>query len=275
MEAAVGGGNPSLPLAGRVIPQGWPLDVSLSFPAPRRVYGRGAPIIWELKLFGDAARHDLFLETILPAMEAAGYTSDSRFRSGSSLWGRFDISDIYCANGRRWNHIVKAGVLHPTYKPTRIQWAKGLWDEPVPGHYRRLVWTVPLDLEGQVVGGNQMEYLPELPAAEINSPLALIMAGLGLRLRSLFPVRRGTPDLRTVLPDTEYSMFQEACALAAGVRDNRHCQQNFREKFKESHGVHVFASPLPATLLPYLDLASIVHIGMDRHLGCGTFHLLP
>src|SRR6516164_3956068 len=133
-----------------VVPEAaWPLEaVVLVYPG-KRTYGQGEPILWELKLFGASADHGLFLETILPALEAASSTADPRWHARNTIWGRFDIQAVYVARGMHWEALVRDGRLDLRYRPSTTQWADGLTLDTARAHrYTRLTWVTPFDLDG-------------------------------------------------------------------------------------------------------------------------------
>ncbi|MCX7671376.1 MAG: hypothetical protein N2439_15070, partial [Anaerolineae bacterium] len=124
----------------------WPIETVIwPYPA-KHGYGPGEPILWELKLLGDAADHGLFLELILPAMEAAATTSDERWYRPRTLWGRFEVQAVYAARGARWEPFVRDGRLDLDYRPAPNQWAEGLASQHAThASWRRLTWLTPFD----------------------------------------------------------------------------------------------------------------------------------
>jgi len=105
----------------------WPVEsVLLAYPG-KLTYGEGESILFEIKLFKDAADHNFFLEVILPTLEEVGYAAaGTPWRSATSLWGHYDVSAVYVARGALWEPLVSQGRLDLGYRATPAQWAEGL-----------------------------------------------------------------------------------------------------------------------------------------------------
>jgi len=255
----------------------WPMESVLFVYPGKTTYGHGELILWELKLIGDSADHGFFLEVILPAMEEASYTSDPRWNRPNRLWGRFDIQSVYVARGESWEPLVSDGRLDLRYRATPIQWKEGLTfglgSERRYKHPTRLVWLTPFDLrpgsggEGHAPAMRMEEDFGEIP------PLQCILEALVHRICS------STPGPRNASHDT--IMRMEGQSSIHDVIEQMDHVPILRSDLKRSPkgwpghwiGTQVFSS-IPSPIIPYLELASILHIGRYTHLGCGTFTLL-
>jgi len=254
----------------------WPIESALLAYPSKRAYGPGEVMLWELKLLGDSAEHGLFLELILPAMEEAAATTDPRWHRPYSLWGRFDISAVYAARGARWEPVVSEGRVNLEYRPSPSQWADGLTFSPNPERrFRSLIWITPVDL-GQLPDAPHphRRRVPSSHAPTFHGILDALMERMALFLpgkRAAQPTGapRGwallSPAEQTalwlVLEQTRPSLFQQH-ALEPPPRD-------WPGRWI---GTQSFEA-IPTPLLPYLQLASILHIGKQTHFGCGTFRL--
>jgi len=261
----------------------WPIEAVIwSYPG-KRGYGQGEPIVWELKLLGNDADHGVFLELILPAMEAAATTADERWRRQRSLWGRFDIQSIYVSRGRRWEQIVHDRRLDLSYRATPTQWADGLTLDELSKHrQRRLAWLTPFELGAQELeAGPQPEQDEDtgdgLPALRIPRPtthspaptLRDILDALMARLAPLALGKRATAEQAWALlpPEEQLAVWLDCDEGRLGKVD---LQRSDKDAPGRWIGEQTFAK-LPPRLLPYLELAAALHIGRHTHFGCGTF----
>jgi hypothetical protein len=270
----------------------WPVESVLFAYPGKRYYGPGEPIFWELKLLGHQADHSFFLEVILPAMEAAGQTTDPRWYQSNTLWGRFDIQAIYVARGSRWEALVSDGRLDTRYQAEPMQWAEGLSFTPSPEDnrsFKSLTWLTPVDLRPSPAPSGSLTIPPAKPEpvtmrphqqmraheddVEIPIPtLQLILEALLARVAQLTPGKYTTPgDVWNMLPPDEQAVLWDAVAQADEINLRRSEAQPIPTGWPSGWlGEQTFA-PIPASLLPYLELAAILHLGRHTHLGCGTF----
>jgi hypothetical protein len=250
----------------------WPIESVLFAYPGKRAFGQGEIILWELKLLGNSADHGLFLEVILPALEAAASTTDPRWHQPRSLWGRFDIHAVYAARGAQWEPLVSEGRLNLDYRADPRQWAEGLTlglKESSP--FRRLTWLMPFDLGAPT---------SEPCASEENHPrpnaptMQNIVDALMERMVLFLPAKRPTveqvwarlsPKEQT---DLWLALQETQPASAQGVA----LEPPPKGWPGRWIGTQTFKT-ISARLTPYLELASILHIGKQTHLGCGTLLL--
>ena len=259
----------------------WPVEAVLFAYPGKQFYGPGEPIFWELKLLGPQADHALFLEVVLPAMEAAGHTTDPRWYQSNTLWGRFDIEAIYVARGAQWEPLVSEGQLDTRYRATPMQWAEGLTFAPAPGDdrsFKSLTWLTPLDLRplpalsGSLAVSSE-EIKSESDIAEIPIPtLQLLLEALLARIAQLTPGKYTTPgDVWNMLSPVEQSALWEVVIQADKIKVRQIQPQSAPKDWPQGWlGEQTFAA-MPPSLLPYLELASILHLGRRTHVGCGVF----
>ena len=250
----------------------WPIKTVLFAPylTNKRAYGKGELIVWELKLMGEDADHGLFLELVLPAMEkAATRKVNTSSRGIRNLWGHFDIQAIYVSRGRSWEPLVEEGRLNLRYRATHTQWAEGLvLGETMRSNFHYLTWLTPFEFaETQDQG-----------LARITNPtLRDILDALMIRMTFFLP---GRPDVQRIpevlarIPSEEqerieWSLRQEE---SQPLIQQEALQASPKEWPGHKIGMQVFQD-IQLPLLPYLELASILHIGEHTHLGCGTFVL--
>ncbi|MDH7485340.1 MAG: CRISPR system precrRNA processing endoribonuclease RAMP protein Cas6 [Anaerolineae bacterium] len=252
----------------KTVPQAsWPVEAVLFVYPGKRSYGEGELILWELKLLGQSADHGLFLEVILPAMEAAATTTDPRWPRQSGLWGHFDITGVYAARGNHWEPLVQEGKLDLRHSPTPVQWAEGLTFQ-ADRVGKRLTWLTPFDLSP---AGSRRRSGKRIPAGEVPT-LPRLLESLIARMTIFLPGKRHTPDdVWNSLSAEERASLQAALEQAAQAplreRDLRHAPKEWPGLWI---GRQTFAA-IPSSVIPYLELASILHVGNQTHYGCGTF----
>ena len=249
----------------------WPMKTVLFVYPGKRTYGQGELILWELKLLGESADHGLFLEVILPAMEEAGTTVlDPKWQRQNVLWGRFDIHAVYVARGPQWEPIVRDRRLDLSYQASPVQWAEGLgFEQRSERIFDRLTWVTPFDFTED---SGRPRRKTKLTAREEAPTLPGILESLIARMSQLLPGRHHTPeDVWNVLSEEERASFQAALEQAAQIPI---LSQRLKPAPKRGPGrwigTQTFRS-IPHPLIPYLELASILHIGKQTHFGCGTF----
>ncbi len=252
----------------------WPLE-AVCRPYPHKFsYGPGEYFLWELKLLGSSADHNLFLELILPAVEALSCTSDRPMYHQNGLWGRFDIYAVYAARGLHWEPVVEKGRLDLNYRPSSNQWADGLDfglidKQPLD----TIMWTTAFQFEEpasypQEKGRKNHVAIDDVPT------LTDILEALLARVVQILPEAGQTPaGVWGICGPEEETRFEECMALAKRIR-----REYYRLHPAPKHipgmwrGLLRF-NPLPLLVIPYLELASILHIGHHTHFGCGTFGL--
>ncbi len=249
----------------------WPIESVLFTYPGKRYYGPGESIFWELKLMGPLADHGFFLEVILPAMEAASQTTDTRWYRSNTLWGRFDIQAIYVARGPQWEALVSDGRLDTRYRATPMQWAEGLSFEP-PRPCRRLTWLTPVDLRN-------VTYTDPSETSPANEPpptptLALLLDGLLARIADLVPGKyTSSGDVWNMLSPDDQAALWDAVSEAHHLQPREQQSEKIPSGWPPGWlGQQIFAAISPPAL-PYLELASILHLGRQTHVGCGTFVL--
>ena len=243
----------------------WPLESVLFVYPGKRAYGQGETILWELKLLGDSADHGLFLEFILPAMEQAATTTDPRWLRPYGLWGHFDIRAVHAARGARWEPVVREGRLNLDYRAAATQWAEGLsFGSDLTRRLQRLTWITPFDLA-------QPRAPDSPPRSPKSSILHNILDALMERMTLFLPSkRRVAADAWALLDSEEQTALWHA--LEQTLPQRSLLDPAPRDWPGRWMGAQMFKT-LPPRLLPYLELASILHIGRQTHLGCGTFRL--
>lgn len=271
----------------------WPLEAVLFVYPGKQIYGQGELIVWELKLIGASADHELFLQLILPAMEQAGQSTDPRWHRPNSLWGRFDIRAIYMARGPRWEPLAQAGKVDLRIRPTPNQWAIGLeLDVHVARAFDRLTWLTPFDFGGRKsevgdrrsevgeqkseVGSRRADRSISDPQSPIPNPAAPtlpeLIEALAERLICFIPTRRHkAAEVWEILSAEDQAALRGAIEQAAQFPLRRQkieaAPQGWPGKWI---GEQTFLF-IPDPLIPYLELASILHLGRQTHFGCGTF----
>lgn len=262
--------------AERVPNAAWPIESVLFAPPGKTAYGEGELVMWELKLMGAQADHALFLELILPAMEEAAVTSDARWKQTHSIWGRFDIQSIFVARGAVWEPIVSDGRLNLDYRATATQWAEGLTfgqeAQPKPRH--KLVWVTPVDLDRWSTEPKEKSRGRLGAGKAVRPTTRALLDALLARVGRLLPGKEHTPDAALALLTEEEQANLWRGLSSLGFYDRYHKADPIPRGWPGRWvGSQTFLDPFPQTLLPFLELASILHVGEQTHFGCGTFVL--
>lgn len=255
------------------MPEGsWPIEAVLFVYPGKQTYGQEELILWELKLMGESADHGLFLEVILPALEEAGSVSDPQWQRQNVLWGRFDIHAVYVARGPRWEPVVSDGRLDLSYHATPVQWAEGLSFDLGPERiFDRLTWLTPFDLAGHEDQTDRRRDRNRTPAHQVPT-LQSILESLIARMSLLLPGKHHKPDdVWDVLSAEEQASFQAVMEQASRIPVHHKRLKPAPKTWPGRWiGTQTFPS-IPHPIIPYLELASILHIGKQTHFGCGTF----
>jgi len=250
----------------KMLKASWPIEAVLFMYPGKLTYGQGELILWELKLLGKSADHGLFLETILPAMEEASATVMPQWKRPNSVWGHFDIDSVYVARGRRWEPVVQNGQLDLDYYATPTQWAEGLNFEPDPERiFDSLTWVTPFNLS------SKKRRRKKIPPSEVPT-LRRVLEALIWRVSQLLPGKHTTPeDVWAMLDEEEKARLQEVLEQAALIPLRQHKLDPTPRGWPPGWlGTQAFPS-IPHSLIPYLEVAAILHIGQWTHFGCGTF----
>ncbi len=258
-----------------VPPAPWPIEAVLLLYSPPRSYGAGEPVVWELKLFGAAADHGLFLEQLLPALELAA--TRPQHSALKNFWGQLQIDAIYAAHGPRWRPLVLNGKLDlRRRRPTPTQWAEDwAFSSEAIRAPRRLTWRTPFDLGVTPSRPTARPRQGKIPARDVPTVEGLLHA-LAARMAYLLQSKPDTPEaIWALLPAEEQNQVWESCnQLRAQSQNIRHSLKPVAAGEHGSwRGAQAFPVPIPANLIPYLELASILHVGHHTHFGCGTFQL--
>ncbi len=247
----------------------WPIETVLFMYPTKLSYGKDEFIFFELKLLGENADHGLFLETILPALEQAGCDSKANWVGKTTLWGHFDIHAVYAAKGPRWEAVVRAGELDLRYNPTTKQWAHRLKFSR-DGAFQRLTWLTPFDFGAPTSETQRVSSKTSVPPPSLRA----IMDALVLRMSQLLPGKYNTPEdvWQELDPNQQFSLLDalgQASEVACLDSDLSPAPQGCPGR---RIGSQTFDS-IPLAVVPYLELASILHVGKQTHFGCGTFRI--
>ncbi|OQY22257.1 MAG: hypothetical protein B6I35_06500 [Anaerolineaceae bacterium 4572_32.2] len=211
----------------------WPVETVIFAYPGKLTYGPGELIFWELKLMGESADHGFFLEVILPAVEEAGRLSDQRWQRLNRLWGQFEVHAVYAARG--------------------------------------LTWVTPFDLSDDA-GGRRRRRRRKRPRKKDAPNLQEILEALTVRMSQLLPGKHHTPeDVWDALSEEEQASLRAAMEQATRIPVH-HANLEGAPKHWPGRwmGTQIFPS-IPRPIVPYLELASLLHIGRQTHFGCGTF----
>ncbi len=255
----------------------WPIEAVLLPYTVKDTFGLNEPVVWELKLLGDAADHGLFLEQLLPALELAATQPQAGESRG--FWGQFRIEAIYAAHGPRWRPFVMDGKLDlRRRRPSPAQWAEG-WAFAPEGNARlqTLTWLTPFDM--RVKPERPLEREPRRKRTIAKHDVPTLEGLVRALLARMAQLQSGEPssedDAWALLPAEEQTALWETLNQ---LRERpQHKKYQFAQPPVGAYGAWIgeqtFATPIPQNLIPYLELASILHVGHFTHYGCGTFRL--
>ncbi len=252
----------------------WPIE-TVWFPYPRkRHYHSGERILLEFKIIGEEADHGFFLESVLPVLEAAGYRIDTPWYRQDSLWGRYEIAAVYVGRGRHWEPLVQNGRLDLRYQASVTQWIEGM-DEvpPSPKQYSTLNWVTPFD--GLPYGNPSASELSSKNNLPPVPHLRQVLDATVARIASVLPGKRNDMELfwEGIAP-ADAAPLQEAFNQAETIGQKDHSIVPPPKGFPgQGIGSVTFNDSIPPILLPLLDIGSILHVGRQTHIGCGTFYL--
>ncbi|MBF0476700.1 MAG: hypothetical protein HQK59_12900 [Deltaproteobacteria bacterium] len=217
----------------------------------------------------------MFLEIIMPALEEACTTGDSRRRSSLGLWGRSGIQAVYVARGLHWEPLVQHGQLDLRYKAGPTQWAEGLdFDSCSSLAFNQLTWVKPFHFESP---GTDLQRPPGQagPASNRAPTLRQLYDAFVARVSPLILNKRHPSD-------TFWNLLtkQDQLSLEAAIEQSSRVRLSFKA-FKAGRaqtpdtffGIQRFAPVIPKVIVPLLGLGSIIHLGRHTHLGHGTFYL--
>jgi hypothetical protein len=247
----------------------WPIETVLFWYPGKRTYGKGERILWELKLINKSADHDLFLEVILPALEQIANLQDPRWRRPNSLWGHFDIHSVYTAKGPQWKPLIKNGRLDLRCKVNATQWSRGLKSDALSSDaLAHLTWLTPFELvkcktTGWKVRKNSPYYVPSLSS---------ILEAVVQRISSVMLGKYATTDDFLEMQDKGVRMsWKRAMEQANRISLLRHDVTKAPPELPGLWmGSETFVASMPDAIIPYLELASMLHVGKYTHYGCGN-----
>jgi len=252
----------------------WPIDAMILEYPGKTVYGEGELLFWELKLCGKDAEHGFFLEVILPALEALGYTADREWERTLKPWGHFDIHSVFVAKGSQWEPLIRDGRLDLRYFPQPAQWAEGLApDSLFKNRFKRIVWFTPFDLEG-IPAHSPLLPPPESPAkTQPDAPTAeMLLEALFTRLKQFLPKRKiASATLEDVFEEEEQARFRTVLLQARRIPQPANEIHPVAAISPGSYNGNQYFYRLSPAILRFLELASILHLGRYHHFGCGTF----
>lgn len=246
----------------------WPIESSLVSYLTKVIYTEGDIIFFELKLFGEDADHNYFLEVILPAIEDAGYKKDRIWFKDYSLWGNYDLMHIYIADGFDWVSLAEDGEINLKYSPTPWQWINTETQERFKKiankNYSRIQWIngFGLGLDKDI---NQDQY----------RSLYYIINAVFERLNNLLEIsNRNSLSIWDFLNFEQTNQLKEALDNSKSIIHGRHDLSVVSGKTPGRWiGSQCFLQQISKIFIPYLNLASILHIGENINYGTGTFIL--
>lgn len=242
----------------------WPIHAILLPHTLKRNYGVNEIILWELKLLGDSADHGFFLETILPAMEQLSCGEIPDRRSRINVWGHFDIHNIWIANGNVWDPLISDGNLNLRYHPKLLQWKSHINEQTYCKEMtkrKRLVFIRPFAFDHENISHIKDQFLPDM---------SKIIESV-IRRWSFFTSGNIKQDLWDLVPPSIIVEVRKAWETSCMMRIH---SSLISPALNDEPGLwkgELMYEEIPFFLLPYLDMASIIHIGKKTHYGCGTF----
>jgi len=257
----------------------WPINsVILLYPI-KMIYGNGELVLWELKLFGEDASHEFFIEVILPAMEEASTKTDASWVYRNSLWGNFDIDSIYIANNNSWQPLVTNGRLNLELEASSIQYSSNIinkYSDDIKFNFRKIVWLTPFDFTSVFSTTKKEVQVKNEEESTIDATPTLygILDAFLSRLNEVLEGKRTA--IENVWSDLEEEEINNLHQHMLEMKSINVTNSNIVPTYKRLGrwiGSQTF-SRIPYTVYPYLELASILHIGRQTHAGCGTFQIV-
>jgi hypothetical protein len=210
-------------------------------------------------------------------MEEACITNNPEWNSRNRLWGHFDILNIYAALGNTWQPFVSNGKLNLELRINPKQWLEGLDFKPTALRDLKYIdWVVPADLSEDYSGYFALDLPDEKEKLKFCKapPLSLILFSLIQRInRLLYEPTRSLIKIEDVLKAADEKAFLNAFqqSIQANITDNKFKEvpHSWPGKF---YGLQKYSS-ISRAITPYLNIASILHVGKYTHFGCGTFEM--
>jgi hypothetical protein len=137
-------------------------------------------------------------------------------------------------------------------------------------------WITPFDL-GEMPDASSSPSRPrpkdDIPTSEIPT-LQDILDALISRMTVFMPNKHQTPEDVWALVDPEeqtllWHALQQAPATAQPRPKLKPVPRYWPGRWT---GIQTF-EVIPQRILPYLEMASVLHVGRQTHFGCGTFRL--
>ena len=242
----------------------WPIHSIILSHTLKRNYGLNENIFWELKLIGDDADHGFFIETILPAMEQLSCEVSKDRLSRMNVWGHFDIQNVWIANGNSWESLITDGNLNLRYHPHPLQWNSHFSEQTYHRgmlEQKKLVFLTPFEFEHQNLGHINDQFVPGM---------SQILESL-IRRWIYYTSYRIQKDIWDLVPSSILVEVKQALETACNMRiDSYQITPALNDEPGSWKGELTY-NKIPFFLLPYLDMAAILHVGNKTHYGCGTF----
>ncbi|ETR74129.1 MAG: hypothetical protein OMM_00438 [Candidatus Magnetoglobus multicellularis str. Araruama] len=199
-------------------------------------------------------------------MEKMGYTELNIPQSKLSVWGHFDIISVWVANGNKWESLIQGSELNLRYDPKPLQWNNDLTEAYYNKNMAKkikLIWIRPFEFDIQSTSHLTDKFIPEMPAI-IESVI---------RRWSFFASQRIQKDIWDLIPTHLLVEVKKAWEIACNMRITSY---NLIPALKHEPGLwsgELSYENIPVFLMPYLDMAALLHVGKKTHYGCGTFAL--